>query len=800
MGSPIGDNSPSVLAPPTADHAPELAAVRRELECLLASPALRNSDQLRQFLRYIVERTLAGEGDLLKEYRLGVEVFDRDSSFDPKIDPVVRMAARRLRAKLKEHYENGGLLAAVRIEVPKGGYAVSFVQAPAPERTAVQTVGLPRGRRWTLAALAVVVSVGLIGAGIYYRVHQQRKRLSNTDTIVLADFANSTGDPVFDDTLKTALTISLQQSPFLNVLPDSEVKRTLQQMTRPVSTKLTADLTRELCQRAGSKAYIAGAIASLGSDYVLGLKAVNCQTGDTLAQEQATAASKEKILDVLGKASSSLRGQLGESLVTVQRFDVSLEDATTPSLDALKAYSLGRKADNERGHAGLPYDQHAIELDSSFAVAYEAVGNDYSNLGEQWRSGGYFTKAFQLREHTSEWEKLKIAADYYLDVTGELDKAGRTYEEEISSYPLRSAAYNNLGLVYALQGKYEKAAEYARQNIRLTPVRAGSYGNLANDTIALQKFDETRHIIQDAQARKMDHAVFHTILYALAFFARDSQQMTEQQRWLAGKADYEDWGLALASDTEAYGGRVGKARELAQHAVDSAVHADSKENGAIYLANAAVEEAAYGNVEEARRWAAKALKLAPTNPGVESEAAIAFAMAGDTASAESLAQDLEKRFPLHNQIQSLWLPTIRAQLALDRKDPATAITTLQAPSPVEFGQIQFVHNLSCLYPVYLRGEAYLAAGQGVAAAAEFQKIVDHNGIVWNCWTGALALLGVGRANALQSRAGLTAAPADADAARVRALTAYRDFLTLWKDADPDIPVLKRAKAEYAKLQ
>ncbi len=227
MGSPIGDNSPSVLAPPTSDHAPELAAVRRELECLLASPALRNSDQLRQFLRYIVERTLAGEGDLLKEYRLGVEVFDRDSSFDPKIDPVVRMAARRLRAKLKEHYENGGLLAAVRIEVPKGGYAVSFVQAPAPERTAVQTVVLPRGRRWTLAALAVVVSVGLIGAGIYYRAHQQRKRLSNTDTIVLADFANSTGDPVFDDTLKTALTISLQQSPFLNVLPDSEVKRDL---------------------------------------------------------------------------------------------------------------------------------------------------------------------------------------------------------------------------------------------------------------------------------------------------------------------------------------------------------------------------------------------------------------------------------------------------------------------------------------------------------------------------------------------------------------------------------------------
>ncbi|MGA8555043.1 MAG: hypothetical protein WB630_11560, partial [Candidatus Acidiferrales bacterium] len=514
-------------------------------------------------------------------------------------------------------------------------------------------------------------------------------------------------------------------------------------------------------------------------------------------QEQVTTPSKEKVLDALGKAASRLRGQLGESLATVQKFDVPLEDATTPSLEALKAYSLGRKADNEKGHAGLPYDQRAIELDPSFPVAYEAVGNDYSNLGEQWRASEYFTKAFQLREHTSEWEKLKIAADYYLDVTGELDKAGRTYQEQITSYPLRSAAYNNLGLVYALQGQYEKAADVSHQNIRLTPVRAGSYGNLANDAIALQHFDETRQIIHDAQARKLDHSVFHTILYALAFFANDSKEMTEQQKWFVGKVDCENWGLALASDTEAYGGRIGKARELTQQAVDSAVHADSKENGAIYLANAALQQAAYGDNVEARQSAAKALKVAPRSPGVESEAAIAFAMAGDTVRAESLAQDLGKRFPVHTQIQSLWLPATRAQLALDRKDPATAITSLQAGSPVELGQIGFIHNISCLYPVYVRGEAYLAAGQGNAAVAEFQKIIDHSGIVWNCWTGALAHLGVARANALEAR---TSQGADADAARVRALAAYKDFLTLWKDADPDIPILKQAKAEYAKQQ
>ncbi|MGA2074319.1 MAG: hypothetical protein ABSH52_12530 [Terriglobia bacterium] len=788
---------------------PSSESVRAELDRILASAQFRSSERLCRFLQFIVLRALDGEGDQLKEYRLGVEVFGRPSSYDPRLDPVVRLEARRLRAKLQAYYQAEGQQDPLRIEVPKGRYAPCFVAAPPSQAALRRDVAGPAGQRSphhpslsslggkrNLAAVAVLASSALLVGGFYYRSHQA-KRLTGKETIVVADFANSTGDPVFDDTLKTALAISLQQSPFLNVLSDSEVTKTLQQMTRPAGTKLTADVTRELCQRAGSKAYIAGAIASLGSEYVMQLKAVNCHSGDTLAQEQVTASSKEEVLNVLGEAASKLRGELGESLATVQRFDVPLADATTPSLEALKAYSLGRKADNEKGHAGLPYDQRAIELDPSFAVGYEAVGSDYSNLGEQGRANEYLTEAFKLRAHTSEWERLKITADYYLDVTGELDKAARTYQEQITTYPLRSAAYNNLGLVYALQGQYEKAAESTRQNIRLTPVRAGSYGNLANDAIALQHFDETRRIIHDAQARKMDHSVFHTILYALAFFAGDSRGMTEQQNWFAGKADSEDWGLALASDTEAYRGRLSKARELTQQAVDSAAHVDSKENGAIYLANAALQQAAYGNAAEALRLAAKALKLAPASPGVESEAALAFAMAGDAVRVESLAQDLGKRFPLHTQIQSLWLPAMRAQLALDRKDPATALNTLQAASPVELGQIQFVHNISCLYPVYVRGEAYLVAGQSNAAAAEFQKIIDHSGIVWNCWTGALAHLGVARANALQSR---SSQGAEADAARVRALAAYKDFLTLWKDADPGIPVLKEAKAEYAKLQ
>ena len=647
---------------------------------------------------------------------------------------------------------------------------------------------------WKIAVPVLVVTL-LIAGGLYYRYHQQSNLLTDKDTIVLADFANSTGDPVFDDTLKTALTVSLRQSPFLNVLSDSEVAKTLQQMTRPAGTKLTPEVARELCQRAGSKAYIAGTVGSLGSEYVLGLKAVNCQNGDTLAEEQVTAASKERVLDTLGEAASKLRGELGESLVTMQKFDVPLEQATTSSLEALKAYSLGRKADGEKGAAAaLPYNQRAIELDPNFALGYLAVASNYSNLGELGRASEYNAKAFQLREHASEREKLMITAGYYMQVTGELDKAAQACQEMLESY-LRDAT----GCVaYGTLGQYEKAAEVSRRSIRLAPDLEYAYANLANYDLALQRFDEARQIIREAQARKMmDDFIFHNASYALAFLGADSAAMSEQQKWYGDKPEFENWGLALASDTEGYSGHLGKARELTRRAVDSAVRADNKENGAIWQAIAAQREAAYGNATEARQSAAEALTLAPGSPGAAAEAALAFAMAGYTARAQALAQDLGKRFPLDTQMQSLWLPVIRAQLALERKNLASALNVRQAASPLELGQIGFVINMSCLSPVYVRGEAYLAAGQGSAAAAEFQKILDHRGIVWNCWTGALAHLGVARANALQSR---TSQGADADAARVRALAAYKDFLTLWKDADPDIPILKQAKAEYVKLQ
>jgi len=728
-------------------------------------------------------------GQLVTREELHERLWSHDTFVE--FDAALNTAVRKLREALNDSADNPRFVETV----PRRGYRFIAPLALPPQPQAVVSIR-SRVRRHPYLWYAVTLIVAGAAVGGFWHLRLPGSRITPEDTLVLADFANSTGDAVFDDTLKTALTVSLKQSPILNVLPDSKVASTLQQMTRAANAKLTSDVARELCERVGSKAYIAGAIGSLGTEYVLELKAVNCQSGDTLAQEQVTAATKEKVLDSLGEAAAKLRGELGESLATVQKFDVPLAQATTSSLEALKVYSLGLKAFERGGpSAALPYDQQAIHLDPSFAVGYDELGLDYYNLSEAGRAREYFSKAFQLREHASEWEKLAITADYYLNVTGELDKAVQTYEEWIKSYPRNHEAYSSLGVVYATQGKYEKADEITERALRLSPTLT-SYGNTASYALALHRFDEANRIVHEAQARKMDAFEFHSLFYALAFLGSDSGAMAEQQRWFAGKPE-ENFGLALASDTEAYGGHLSKARELTKRAVDSAIRADSKESGAIWQANAAIQQAAYGNDAEARQTAAAALKLAPASQGVESEAALAFAMAGDTTRAKALAQDLGERFPLDTQMQSLWLPAVQAQVALNRKNTASAITALQAATHIELGQILFVPNVSCLYHVYVRGEAYLAAGQGSAAAAEFQKILDHTGIVWNCWTGAVAHLGVARAYALQAR--ISQGP-DADAARARAFAAYKDFLTLWKDADPDIPILKEAKAEYAKLQ
>ena len=658
--------------------------------------------------------------------------------------------------------------------------------APASSGAAAAPVA-PRSSKTALwIAVACVLAVA-VAAG-YYFTHRPAAKLTEKDTIVVADFANSTGDPVFDDALKQALSVSLRQSPFLNVLSDDKVASTLKLMTKPVNTPLTPDVARELCQRADSKAYVAGSIANLGSQFVVGLKAVNCLNGDVLAQEQSSASGKEKVLDALGEAASKLRSQLGESLASVQKFDAPLGQETTPSLEALKAQALARKTEMEKGSAAaLPFFQRAIDLDPNFATAIEGVGIMYGNVGQATRGGEYLTKAFALRDRASEREKLHITSMYYMSVTGELDKAVETFREWEENYPRDDIPYNNLSTVYSAQGKVEQGLEQALASSRLNPDNVITAENVMGFLVTLQRYDEAQQIYAQTLARGMDDDALHQVRYGLAFIQRDSKTMAEQVAWYDTRPQLQNEILGLQSDTEAYAGHEAKAREMTRAATESAVRTDNKESAALWLVTAAWREALVGNFEEARRDVEKSLELAPDSRDARVLGALTLARAADVAHARSMAQKVGQQYQAHTLVQSYWLPLIDAQSSLSTGQAQNALDQMQRIVNLDFSLAFSSANSSCAYPNYLRGEAFLAAGQSSAAAAEFQKIIDHPGLVWNCVTGALAHLELGRADALAG-----------DKAKARA--AYQDFFNLWKDADPDIPVLKEAKAEFTKLQ
>jgi eukaryotic-like serine/threonine-protein kinase len=682
--------------------------------------------------------------------------------------------------------ESGSQPAAQLPSSPSGSAAVV---APSASSSAVKIAGAPvAGRKvWKILVPAAVTLVAVAIAGAFYFRSRSTRRapaLTEKDTVVLADFANSTGDPVFDDTLKTALSVSLNQSPFLNVLSDNKVAATLKRMTRPSDTKLTPEVAREVCQRAACKAYIAGSIASLGSQYVLGLQVVNCQSGDVLAQEQATAAGKEKVLDSLGQAASRLRGELGESLATVQKLDVPLREATTSSLEALKAYGMGNTTTQEKGDApAIPFYKRAIELDPSFPMAYARLADAYVDLGQPSLALEYATKAYQLRDRVSEKEKLAISASYF-GATGEIEKEAQTYELWEATYP-HDAHRTNLANDYVHMGQWDKALPEYQEAVRL-PGAASVFGyaDLAVTYINLNRLEEAKSTLDEALAHKLDGGFLRQIIYLLAFLQGDAARMGQQVAWAAGKPGDEDLLLSAQSDTEAYYGRMSKARDFSRRAVNSAIRADSKEAAGLWQVNTALREAELGNAASAKQGVTAALAL---SPGRDVKVAAAFALAsiGETPRAKALAEELEKNYPSNTMLKLYWLPTINAAIEISKGNSSQGVSDLEPAAPYELGDAETFINY--LYPAYVRGQAYLLAHNGTAAAAEFQKLLDHRGIVGNFVTGSLAHLQAGRAYAM---AGDTA----------KAKAAYQDFLTLWKDADPDIPLLKEAKTEYAKLQ
>jgi eukaryotic-like serine/threonine-protein kinase len=679
--------------------------------------------------------------------------------------------------------QESGSQAAAQLPSPPSGSAAALVATSSSSAAKVAEAPVAGRKLWKVLVPAAAVVAALIAGGLYYRSHRV-KPLTDKDTIVLADFANSTGDAVFDDTLKTALSVSLNQSPFLNVLSENKVAVMLKRMTRPPDTKLTPEVAREVCQRAGSKAYIAGSIASLGSQYVLGLKVVNCQSGDVLAQEQATATGKEKVLDSLGEAASKLRSELGESLAAVQKFDVPLSEATTSSLEALKAYSMARTTRQEKGDApAIPFYKRAIELDPSLAMAYASLSGAYGDLGQPSLALEYATKAYQLRDRVSEREKLDISAGYF-SATGEVEKAAQTYELWEANYP-HDANYTTVGLgnAYVNMGQWDKALAKYQEGMRLAP-NGISYTNLGGAYLCLNRLEEAKSTFGEALAHKLDGGLLRGEIYLLAFLQGDTAQMEQQVAWGAGKPGDEDLLLSTQSDTEAYYGRMSRARDFSRRAVDSAVRADSKETAAFWQVNAALREAELGNAATAKQGVAAALALSPGRD-VKLAAALTLARIGDAPRTKALAEELEKDYPTNTMLKLYWLPTINAAAEISKGNSSQALVDLEAAAPYELGEAGT--SINYLYPAYVRGQAYLLAHNGAAAAAEFQKLLDHRGIVQNFVTGSLAPLQLGRAYAMSGDT-------------VRAKTAYQDFLALWKDADPDIPILKQAKAEYAKLQ
>jgi len=641
-----------------------------------------------------------------------------------------------------------------------------------------------RKRAWRTGI--VVTILGAVAAIGFYSRPRHASALTEKDTVMLADFTNRTGDPVFDESLKQALAVNLGQSPFLNILPDQKVNETLQLMGKLANQSITSDLANEICVRTGSKAVLKGSIAALGQQYLIGLEADDCSGGATLAKDQESAASKENVLKALDVVADNVRQKLGESLASVQKYATPIE-ATTPSLEALQAYSMAAKTERAAGYAeAIPFYKRAIQLDPKFAMAYADLGLSYADRGEADQAAESLKKAYALRQHVSEKEKLRIEGFYYAFVTGEIEKEVQVYELWIQNYPRDSNMRVNLGADSIMLGQYEQAVAQTEEALRIDPNALTTYGNLAQAYLALNRFDDAQKLIDQALAHKLDGGYLRMCMYRLAFLRGDAAGMKQQLDWAGGRSGDEDALLSAESDSQAYRGSLSNAREWSRRAVDAAVRADSPEAAALWEVNEGLREAEFGDAVEAKQHVRGALLRAPGRD-VRVLAALALARAGDAERAQGIADQLEKEFPTNTILRRYWVPTIRAAIDLQRGNPAQALVTLEAASAMELAVVDPLSDLGTLYPAYLRGIAYLGTQKGDAAAGEFEKLLSHRGIVSQFPLGALAHLEVARAKAMSGD-------------RSGAKAEYEQFLSIWNSADESIPILKQAKAENAKLQ
>jgi serine/threonine protein kinase/Tfp pilus assembly protein PilF len=653
------------------------------------------------------------------------------------------------------------------------------VPASVPATAPVVTAAAASGRRWTLVAGAMMVIAALAVGGFFF--FHRAPKLTGKGSIVLADFTNTTGDAVFDDALRQGLAAQLAQSPFLNILSDQQIRQQLRFMGQPPTARLTNDLARQVCQRTQTAAVLDGSIAQIGSTYNLVLNALNCASGETLATATKQATDKNQVLGALGTVAEDIRGKLGESLASIQKYNTPIAEATTSSLEALKAFSLGMQARGNKGEdTAAPLFKEAIRLDPNFAMAHAVLGQVETNLGERGLGSEYTKKAYDLRERASEVEKFYIESHYYENVTGDTEQAIQVYQLWTQTYPRDSIPHNNISVSYAALGQWEKALPEAREALQLSRDESISNVAVTSTYLGLGRLDEAKATINDALARKLDVPNFHRLLYLIAFAQDDPKAMEQELSILLGGAhDIAAFAPALAASSEAYHGHLAKARGLSQRSVAAAEALGKKESSANVLAILAGIEAEVEDAAAARKDAARALAV-DSSIRTKSEVAYAFARAGDTARAESLAAEVAKDRPSDTLARVFVLPTTRAAVELNRNNPGKAVEILQPVVPYDLA------NLKRVLSAYERGRAYLLLHQGKEAAAEFQKVLDHPGVVLNSVDGALAHLQLGRAYALAG-----------DAAKGRA--AYQDFFALWKDADPDIPILKQAKAEYAKL-